>query len=60
MVYQDEEGNLIMYNHEDMGDEDEDDQGDDQMGDSYDMEGGSPGVSNRLLYKGFIPLPSLW
>lgn len=33
MVYQDEDGNLIMYNHEDMmGDEDEMDQ-------SYGMEG---------------------
>ena len=36
MVYQDEDGNLIMYNHDDMGDE--------EMGDEYGMEG-SPGVS---------------
>ena len=38
MVYQDEDGNLIMYNHEDMGDEDDDGQ---DM--SYGMEG-SPQV----------------
>ena len=39
MAYQDEEGNLIMYNHDEMGE-------DDEMGDedSYGMEG-SPGVS---------------
>ncbi len=41
MVYQDEDGNLIMYNHDDMDmGEDEDDMG----GDDYGMEG-SPGVS---------------
>lgn len=42
MVYQDEDGNLIMYNHED-GDMDE--EGHDMMGDSYGQEG-SPEVSN--------------
>jgi len=42
MVYQDEDGNLIMYNHEDMmGDEDDDDGN--HMDHSYGMEG-SPGV----------------
>ena len=39
MVYQDEEGNLIMYNHDEMGEEDDD------MGGEYGMEG-SPGVSD--------------
>lgn len=39
MVYQDEEGNLIMYNHDEMGEDD-----DDEMGGEYGMEG-SPGVS---------------
>ena len=39
MVYQDEDGNLIMYNHDEMGEDD------DEMGDhDYGMEG-SPGVS---------------
>ena len=42
MVYQDEDGNLIMYNHEDMMG-DEEDEGHDM---SYGMEG-SPQVSNR-------------
>jgi len=39
MVYQDEEGNLIMYNHDEMGEDDDD------MGGEYGMEG-SPGVSD--------------
>ncbi len=39
MVSQDEEGNLIMYNHDDMGEDDDD------MGGEYGMEG-SPGVSD--------------
>ncbi len=43
MVYQDEDGNLIMYNHDEMGD-DEDGMGDQ---DEYGMEG-SPGVRNNL------------
>ena len=38
MVYQDEDGNLIMYNHDEMGEDDDD------MGGDYGMEG-SPGVS---------------
>lgn len=38
MVYQDEDGNLIMYNHDEMGEDDDD------MGGEYGMEG-SPGVS---------------
>lgn len=38
MVYQDEDGNLIMYHGDGMGDED------DEMGDDYGMEG-SPQVS---------------
>jgi len=43
MVYQDEDGNLIMYNHDDMMDgEDDDEHG--GMDDSYGMEG-SPEVS---------------
>ena len=47
MVYQDEDGNLIMYNDNMMGDEDEEEGDDhqDMMGDSYGQEG-SPGVSN--------------
>ena len=37
MVYQDEDGNLIMYNDNMMGDEDEEEGDDhqDMMGDSY-------------------------
>lgn len=38
MVYQDEDGNLIMYHGDGMGEED------DEMGDEYGMEG-SPEVS---------------
>jgi hypothetical protein len=38
MVYQDEDGNLIMYHGDGMGEED------DEMGDDYGMEG-SPEVS---------------
>jgi hypothetical protein len=43
-VYQDEDGNLIMYNHDEgmMDDEDQD------LDDSYGMEG-SPGVGNCHL-----------
>ena len=45
MVYQDEDGNLIMYNHDEMGDEEDDGMG--GSGDEYGMEGtGSPGVRN--------------
>ena len=44
MVYQDEDGNLIMYNHDEMGDEEDDGMGG-GSGDDYGMEGtGSPGV----------------
>ena len=39
MIYQDEDGNLIMYHHDEMGEDDED-----EMGGDYGMEG-SPGVS---------------
>ena len=45
MVYQDEDGNLIMYNHDEMMDGEEDEDGH-HMDDSYGQEG-SPGVSNR-------------
>ena len=48
MVYQDEDGNLIMYGDQMMGSEDEDDEGhqdDDMMGDSYGMEGSPANVS---------------
>ena len=46
MVYQDEDGNLIMYNQEDMMDGEEED----RMGDeSYGMEG-SPEVRKALTY----------
>jgi hypothetical protein len=48
MVYQDEDGNLIMYNHEDMGDEEDEDH---MGGDDYGMEG-SPGVS-FILYNSY-------
>ncbi len=40
MVYQDEDGNLIMYHGDGMGE-------DDEMGDDYGMEG-SPNVSKIL------------
>lgn len=51
MVYQDEDGNLIMYNHDEMG---EDDDGGEEGGehmdhDDYGMEG-SPGVSRLTIY----------
>ena len=39
MAYEDEDGNLIMYNHDEMGEDDDMDGQDD-----YGMEG-SPGVS---------------
>jgi len=52
MVYQDEDGNLIMYNHEEMGD-DEDGMG----GDDYGMEG-SPGVSSILVITAWLLLGS--
>lgn len=43
MVYQDEDGNLIMYHGDGMGDEDE------EMGDDYGMEG-SPQVSKIIAF----------
>lgn len=48
MVYQDEDGNLIMYNHDEMGEEDDEHM--DHDGDDYGMEGtGSPGVSRFII-----------
>ena len=45
MVYQDEDGNLIMYNHDGMGDDEEEDG---MGGDEYGMEG-SPGVRLKVV-----------
>jgi hypothetical protein len=42
MVYQDEDGNLIMYHGDGMGEDD------DEMGDEYGMEG-SPEVSDFVF-----------
>jgi hypothetical protein len=42
MVYQDEDGNLIMYHGDGMGEDD------DEMGDEYGMEG-SPEVTKFFL-----------
>ena len=42
MVYQDEDGNLIMYHGDGMGEDD------DEMGDEYGMEG-SPEVTKYFL-----------
>ena len=44
MVYQDEDGNLIMYHGDGMGEED------DEMGDEYGMEEGSPDVRCSLRF----------
>jgi hypothetical protein len=44
MVYQDEDGNLIMYHGDGMGEED------DEMGDEYGMEEGSPDVRRSLRF----------
>ena len=42
MVYQDEDGNLIMYHGDGMGEED------DEMGDEYGMEGSPEVTSSRF------------
>ena len=47
MVYQDEDGNLIMYHGDGMGEED------DEMGDEYGMEG-SPEVSCLFFLTVFL------